>query len=469
MRTISSCAVRFCLTVLAAALTGCALSPHYERPKAPVPDTWPTLTATALTASLDWRDFVADHQLRTLVTSALENNRDLRQTLLNIEVVRAQYRIQRADRLPGIGVQGSGTRQRTPADVSATGASTVTQNVQVGVGLAAFELDLFGRVSSLTEAARQEYLATAEAGNSARLVLVTEVIQAYLNHDGAQQRLHVTHQTLKAREASLALISQRHQHGAASALDQSEAQALQEEARASLERNRREVGQAANALRLLVGDDRQVAALPSSPVNGQLLVQDIVPGLPSDLLVRRPDIVAAEHQLLARNADIGAARAAFFPRITLTGFVGSSSTELSRLFDGDQSAWSFAPQLVLPIFDGGRNRANLDLSNVRKDIAVARYEGVVQAAFRDVADALVATETLQREEASRQSLVLTSGEGLRLSEARYRGGVDNHLRYLEAQRANYANQLALIEVATQRQVALANLFKALGGAWARPS
>lgn len=466
-RQTSSC--RTALSALAAALVlaGCSMAPKYEQPAAPIPTHWGESARSdarpSAAATLDWQDFVVDPQLRGLVQTALANNRDLRQTLLNVEAARAQYRVQRADRLPGIEAQGSGTRQRVPADLGATGRAEVQSQWQAGVGLAAFELDLFGRVRSLSEAALQEYLATEEAARGARISLVAEVIQAYLVRDGALRRQQLTLQTLESREASLRLIERRREAGASTALEAQEAVGLTEQARAEFERAEREVRQAGNALRLLVGVTD--VPLPQAPGPDVVLVQDIAAGAPSELLMHRPDIAAAEHQLRSRNASIGAARAAFFPRITLTGLFGSASAELSDLFSSGQHAWSFMPQITLPIFDAGRNRANLDIASLRRDMAVAGYEHAIQSAFRDVADALAATETLYREEAARDKLATSSSEVLRLSEARYRAGVDSHLRYLDAQRNAFANQMNLIDVATQRQVALAGLFRALGGGW----
>lgn len=446
-------------------LTGCAMAPTYLRPDAPVPQQWAASASTASVADTapEWKDFVTDPTVRQLVERALENNRDLRQSLLNIEAARAQHRIQRADRLPSVDAQAFGARQRTPADLTGSGVSSVGNTFQVGVGITAFELDLWGRVRSLSDAALQEFLATEEAARSAKLSLVAEVVQAYLTRDGAQKRLELTKLTLQARERSLGLIEQRRTSGASSGVDYQEALGLTEQARADLERSTREFGQATNALALLTGDHRMVQELPA--LAGDKLVQELVPGLPADLLSRRPDILAAERQLKGRNADIGAARAAFFPRISLTGFLGSSSSELSRLFEGGQTAWSFTPQLTLPIFDAGRNQSNLDLAQVRKDMAVAKYEATIQTAFREVSDALVATDTLRREEAARLALAKSSEQAMRLSEARYRAGVDSHLRYLDAQRSSFANEVALIEARTQRQAAMVGLFRALGGAW----
>lgn len=465
-------------------LAGCSFAPEHRRPDVDLPAHWSgtgqgaslqgaaataaaaSAAAASAAAQLDWQSFVSDDTLRGLVAQALARNRNLRQTLLDVEAARAVYRVQRADRLPGLDLQAGGTRQRTPADLNGTGEARTQSTYQAGVGLAAFELDLWGRARNLSDAALQEYLATDEAARAVQISLVAEVIQAYLTRDGALHRQALATRTLQSREAALALVAQRRAAGTASALDYQEALGLAGQARAEQARIERAFRQAGHALALLAGDT--ALALPSGPTTpgpAALLVQDIAAGAPSDLLIHRPDIRAAEHRLRARNASIGAARAAFFPRISLTGLFGSSSAELSDLFGGGQRTWSFAPQVTLPLFDGGRNRANLDLATLRRDSAVAAYEGTVQTAFREVADALAATDTLRREEAARRSVAATGAEALRLSEARWRAGVDNHLRYLDAQRSDFANQTALIEASTERQIAVATLFKVLGGGW----
>ncbi|MDR2297134.1 MAG: efflux transporter outer membrane subunit [Comamonas sp.] len=452
------------LTLITVALAGCSFAPTYDRPAAPIPSAWSTASAvsSASAATLHWKDFVTDERLRSRIDVALAHNRDLRQALLNVQAARAAYRVQRADQLPGLEVQSGGTRQRLPADLSGTGAATVQSNYQVSAGLMAFELDLFGRVRSLSEAAQMEYLATEEATRSVQISLIAEVIQASLAQDSARQRRALALRTLQAREKEWQLVSERRKAGTASRLDEQEAQGLLELARADVERFERELRQAGNALDWLVGDG---VARTAVDLNAKPVVQEIGAGLPSDLLVQRPDIRAAEYQLRSRNASIGAARAAFFPRISLTGSYGSASAELSDLFAGGQRSWSFMPQLSLPIFDGGRNRANLEIAQLRKDMAVTGYERNIQTAFREVSDALAAVDTLRREEQARQRLVQTSANTLKLAELRYRAGVDSHLRYLDAQRTDFAQQMALIEVSAQRQMALATLFKALGGGW----
>ena len=460
--------LRPALLTLAVALGGCSLAPTYERPAAPVATDWQVANANGTSAqALDWQTFIVDADLRRAVDTALNNNRSLRQALLDIEAARAQYRIQRADRLPSLNANATGNRQRLPADQSQTGRSEVTSVYQVGLGLAEYEVDLFGRVRNLSESALETYLATEEATRATQISLIAEVIQAYLTRDGALRRKALVEQTLDSRLASLELVSRRREVGAATALDYQEAVGLAEQARAERESTERQLRQADNALALLLGTPDTGRLLPSTPRDELMVLQDIAPGTSSELIERRPDILASEHRLKARNADIGAARAAFFPRITLTGSVGSSSTELSGLFEGGSRAWSFAPTLSLPIFAGGRNRANLDLAEVRQDAAVADYEGTIQTAFREVADALAATDTLRREEAARRALAESSRAAETLAEARYRGGVDDHLRYLDAQRSSFNDQTTLIQISTERQLALADLFRALGGGWQR--
>lgn len=458
--------LRPALLSLAVALGGCSLAPTYQRPEAPVAAQWNAAQASGTSAqALDWQTFIVDADLRRAVDTALSNNRSLRQALLDIEAARAQYRIQRADRLPSLNANATGNRQRLPADQSQTGRSEVTSVYQVGLGLAEYEVDLFGRVRNLSEAALETYLATEEATRATQISLIAEVIQAYLTRDGALRRKALVEQTLDSRLASLDLVNRRREAGTATALDYQEAVGLAEQAKAERESTERQVRQADNALVLLLGTPDATRLLPSEPRGDLMVLQDIAPGTTSALIERRPDILASEHRLKARNADIGAARAAFFPRITLTGSVGSSSTELSGLFDGGSRAWSFAPSLSLPIFTGGRNRANLDLAEVRQDAAVADYEGTIQTAFREVTDALAATDTLRREEAARRALADSSRAAETLAEARYRGGVDDHLRYLDAQRSSFTDQTSLIQISTERQLALADLFRTLGGGW----
>ena len=461
---------------LALLLGGCSLIPSYQRPEAPIPEQWtngalgrteevPMDTPSTTVGPVDWQTFVVDEALRALIERALANNRDLRQSILNVEVARAQYRVQTADQLPNFLAEGNGTRQRVADDMRTPGSPAEQSSYRAGIALASYELDLFGRVGSLSEEAMHEYLATEEAARSVRISLVAEVIHAYLTRDGAQQRHSLASRIQTMRENTLSLVEQRRKAGAANDLEVQEALGLVQQARVEQERVDREYQQADNALALLVGDASTRSTPTTQRADSAILVRDVAPGIPSELLVHRPDVRRAEHLLMARNANIGAARAAFFPSISLTGSFGSSSLELKDLFSPGQLAWSFMPQITLPIFDGGRNRANLDLAQLRKDIAIAGYERSIQEAFRDASDALVLVDTMRREESALLALVKTSTETTRLAEVRYRSGADDFSRYLDAQRSDLTNQLALVQVTTQRQIALATLFRALGGGW----
>lgn len=454
-------------------LAACSLAPTYQTPDAPIPAQWSASTATTQTGAagveegsgtpMDWQDFVRDDGLRQFITQALANNRELRSALLQVEAARALYGIQRADRLPGLDLEAGGQRQRLPADLNASGAAGVQSTYQVGLGLTAFELDLFGRVRNLSTAAEEEFLSTGENAQAARISLMGEVMRGWILRNTAWQRQQLAEQTRLTRVRSLELIKRRQQVGLSSALDFQEARSLAEQAQVDAERAQRELAQVENALRLLLGSDTLLLPPATPPSTAPFAA--IAPGLPSRLLEQRPDIRAAEHQLRARNASIGAARAAFFPSISLTGLFGTASSELSGLFDHGQRTWNFMPQLRLPIFAGGRNQANLELAKVRKDIAIADYEQTIQTAFREVNDALVANATLQREETALRARLDAGQHSLRLAEARYRAGVDDHLRYLDAQRNDYANQAELIATLGQRQLAQVSLFRALGGGW----
>ncbi|MBA6058769.1 efflux transporter outer membrane subunit [Pseudomonas juntendi] len=452
---------------LACALTGCSLAPTYQRPEAPVPAQWGNATGQQgqAVAQLDWHAFIVDPTLRQLIGTALGNNRSLRQALLDIEQARALYGIRRADRVPGLNAGASANRQHLPSDLSSDGREGVNSTYQVGLSLPEYEIDLFGRVKSLSDAALEQYLATEEVSRAAHIALIAEVSQAYLTLDGAERRLALTRQTLGSRKDSLALVGQRRTVGTATALDHQEALGLVEQSRAQLESILREQQQAYNALVLLLGSASAANVIPAERPEAPMVLPDIAPGTPSALIERRPDILAAEHRLRARNADIGAARAAFFPRISLTGSFGTSSAQMSGLFEGGSRSWGFMPQLSLPLFDAGRNKAALSLSEARKDSAVAAYESTIQTAFREVADALAASDTLRREEIARQALAETSRVSLALAKARYEGGVDSHLRYLDAQRNTYLNEAAAIEASIERQKSLVDLFRALGGGW----
>jgi len=455
----------------AAALTGCSLIPTYERPAAPVDAAYPQGDAyrgsagdaqVAPAVELGWRDYFADPRLRRLIEVSLENNRDLRVAALNVEAYRAQYRIQRADLFPEVGATGQGTRQRVPADLSTTGQRVISSQYGVSLGTTAWEIDLFGRLRSLSDAALQQYFASEEARRSTQIALVASVANAYLTMRADEAQLQVTRDTLGTYERTYNLTRRSFEEGVASRLDLRQSQTQVENARASLARYTRLVAQDANALTLLLGT-AMPADLPEGLSLYQKLVADVPAGMPSDLLQNRPDILAAEHRLLSANADIGAARAAFFPRITLTASGGTASRQLSGLFDAGSGTWLFSPQITLPIFTAGSLRASLDYAKVQKDINVATYERTVQSAFREVSDGLAARGTYTDQLQAQLRLVEASEDYFRLAEGRYRTGVDSYLTLLDAQRQLFNAQQALIDARFNQLTSEVNLYKALGG------
>lgn len=455
------------LLALSVALAGCTLAPDYQRPAAPVADTWPVSAPAGANArpvaAIPWQEYFLAPQLRQVIDLALENSRDLRVAVLNIERFRAAYRIQRADLFPELDANASSSAQRVPAGSFGSNPATHIHEYNVGLGLAAYELDLFGRVRSLKEQALQQYLATAEARRSVQISLVAEVAGSYLSLAADRERLQLAQKTLKNQQEAFDLIERRYHAGVASALDLQRAKTSVETARVDIARYTALVAQDQNALNLVVGATVPKKLLPGSLDQNLTALTGIAPGLPSTVLLTRPDILQAEHQLQAANANIGAARAAFFPRITLTGNLGTGSAELSGLFSGGSLTWSFVPQVALPIFDAGRNRADLDVAKVDHKIAVAQYEKAIQTAFREVADALAQRATIDQQVAAQQALTAADVASYRLSKARYDKGVDSYLSVLDAQRALYGAQQNLIGVRFSRLANQLNFYKALGG------
>jgi multidrug efflux system outer membrane protein len=441
------------------------LEPRLPEAQPEIAAEWPlpaTTAATAATADavadIGWRDFFTDPALETLIGQALANNRDLRVAVLNVERARGLYGIQRADRVPTL--EATGTMVREGGDDRAT-----TEADRAGVGVTGFEIDLFGRVRSLSEAALQRYLAQEESRRSAQLSLIAEVARAYLTLAADQEQLRLARATLATREQAHAITVKRHELGAVSGLDLSQSRTLVEGARAEVARYTGLVAQDNNALILLVGAPLDPSLLPADFADPVAGLAALPAGLPSTVLLRRPDVRAAEHELRAANADIGAARAAFFPTITLTGSIGSASDELAGLFAGGTQVWTFVPQVRLPIFEGGRLRAGLQVANADRDIALARYEGAIQQGFREVADALALTGTLAEQRAALQSLVDAARRGEELAQARYAAGRDSFLVRLEAQRTLYVAEQALITTRLAEQANRVTLYKVLGGGW----
>jgi len=484
------------LAALAGVLPGCAnLAPDYRRPAAPLPAGWlqgasplppgtvptgpgaaPSDQAVAAPdatlpppAELGWRDFFQDDRLRQVVALALDNNRDLRVAALNIAQARAQYGIQRAAQLPTVNATATGIRQRT---LTATGTSVLSQQYSVGLGFASWEIDFFDRIGNLSEAALQTFFSTAETRRSVQIALVADTANAWLTLATDQRRLRLAQETLRSQQASYDLTRRARDLGAESGLTLAQARTTVDAARGDVAAYTRQVAQDRNALALLVGavpppellppggeaaDD--IAAVPQSALVA------VPAGLPSEVLQGRPDVGAAERALQAANARIGAARAAFFPSIRLTASGGSASRELSGLFGSGSGLWSFSPQIVLPIFTAGALRASLDVAEIGRDITVAQYEKTLQSAFREASDALAARETLGEQIAAQQSLRDATATALRLSQARFRTGLDSYLDVLVTQRSYYTAGQNLITLQLAEQANRITLYRVLGGGW----
>jgi len=451
--------------VCAAMITGCSLAPVYERPAAPVAATYPTGPAYAApqagtsqvaAADLGWRDFLVDARLQRLVTLGLANNADLRVAMLNVERVRAQYALQRASALPQVDAQVSAGRSRTSANGT-------RNNVAAGLNVA-WELDFFGRLRDLNRAAQLEYLASAHARQAAEILLVAQIADQYLTLVADDALLAVTHNTLIASRAAYDIVQQQFNAGIAAELDLRLAQTTVDQAEANLAAQTRARAQAENALVLLVGQPLP-ADLPAPLALDQQALATLPAGLPSDLLTRRPDILQAEATLQAENANIGAARAAFFPSISLTGSAGASSPALGSLFKAGSSVWSFVPALTLPIFNGGANQANLDIARIDKDIGIVQYQQAIQTAFREVADGLAAQGTYDRQLAVQQRDAASQQRRLELQTQLYTSGLDTYQNVLNAQTALYASQTNVVTARLNQLTSQVGLYRALGGGW----
>ena len=464
---------RACAGLLAAALAGCAsMAPRYETPPLPVPDAWlgyvaadaPGVDAT----TLPWRDYFRDPALQRLIETALANNRDLRIAALRTEEARAAFRIQRADQFPGIGIGAQGARARVPGDLNLTGQSVVSGEYRAEVGLSSWELDLWGRVRSLKESALQAWLATDAGRRAVELALVAQVADGYHGLRELDERVALARHTVETRQESYRIFSRRHEVGATSKLELTQVQTLLTQAQALLAQLELARASQLHALGQLIG--AHPGPLPeAAPFDETLVLAELAPGLPSTLLVARPDIAAAEHALRGAHANIGAARAAFFPRIALTGGWGSASAELDGLFESGSRAWTFAPVLSLPIFDGGRRRANLDLSQIRRDIAVAEYEKNIQTAFREVADALAARRWLGEQLQTARTALDAQAERARLAQLRYDNGSAAYLEVLDAQRDLLAAEQQLVQARRALLSSQVALYAALGGGTSVPT
>jgi multidrug efflux system outer membrane protein len=477
--SLSRAAVVFSVFLVSA----CTLEPAYERPAAPVRDDWSVAAngdsrTTPTAPNIGWRDFFRDEALQRLIALALANNRDLRVAVLNVGEAQAKYRIQHADLFPSIDASALEQVERYPAGVFASGAGggsaaggtvggatngTVFRYYDAGLGFTSYELDLFGRIRSLGHAALEQYFSTEETQRATQLTLVAEIASGYFTLLADEAALRLTRSTLEAQQGSYDLTRKNLELGNGTELALRQAQSTVETARADLAAQRRQLVQDRDALVLLLGAPVPMDLKLDSDLATETLNSDLPAGIPSIALADRPDILASEHQLRAANADIGAARAAFFPSISLTGNYGTAATQLTGLFSGGSQAWTFSPQVTIPIFTAGANEANLDLAKLEKNVAIAQYEKAIQTGFREVSDALAARQTFDDQLAAQEALVDATGRAFTLADLRFRNGVDNYLTVLDAQRSLYSAQLSLVQVRLARLQNLATLYKALGG------
>jgi multidrug efflux system outer membrane protein len=451
-------------------LTGCTMAPRYERPSAPVADAWPSGAAydpaqasEKTAADLPWREFIRDEKLQKVIDQALANNRDLRSALANIQAARAQYRIQRSDLFPKFNGELSATRQKSLNSFGEGGRAVENEFYSASVGLSAFEIDLFGRVRSLSKASLESYLATEEAARATRISLIAETASAYLTLAADNSRYELARRTVESAQRTMEVTRKRLEAGVSSRLDVRQAETVYQQARSDLASTTALIAQDRNALELLSGGRLADELLPAElPENHQWLA-DVPAGLSSSVLLARPDVLQAEHQLRSANANIGAARAAFFPSLSLTASKGLASPELSDLFSDGVSVWSVAPNLVLPIFRGGENVANLSYAKAQRDLYVSRYELAIQTAFKEVADALAVRGTIQDQLDAQRALVDAAADSYELAEARYTKGVDTFLNALDAQRTLYNAEKSLVSARLTASDNVVTLYRVLGG------
>ena len=451
-------------------LGGCTLAPEYNRPDAPVPDAWPDGSAytnrsaveTAFSvANLTWREFFPDPKLQQVIATALTNNLDLRLAALNVEMARALYGIQRAELYPAVTAAGGGRKQKSSSDLTMPGEPRTTQQVRANLGIAAWEIDFFGRIRSLKERALQEYLATEEARRSAQIALVAEVARVYLTLAADRENLQLAQSTLESQQDAHDLIRRQYDAGVATELDLRRSKTRVDTARRNIAIYTQQVAQDQNALNLLAGSPVPEELLPADFAT-VIPPKELSPGLSSETLLNRPDILAAENRLKGAYAYIGAARAAFFPRISLTTTLGTASDELSGLFSAGSDTWSFAPQISMPIFDA-RTWAAYRVSEATQEIALAQYEKTIQTAFREVADSLAVRGTVDQQVAAQQSIVDSAQKIYDLSHELYTQGVSGYLGVLDAHRTLYASQQVLIFLHLTRQANQVQLYAVLGG------
>lgn len=449
---------------------GCSLAPKYTRPAAPVPDKWPDGAAyrtvqsegAVPAAELKWREFFTDPRLQKAIETALVNNRDLRLAALNVERSRALYGVQRAELFPAVSGGARGYQERLPGDLSQSGSARTSERYDVNFGIASWEIDFFGRIRSLKDSALEEYLATDQARLSAQILLISATANAWLTLAADRENLKLSRSTLETQEAYYKIIRKRYEVGMANELDLRRAQSQVEAARGDVARYTQFEALDQNVLNLLLGAPASAEILPGDLAGVAPHREMIAAGLQSDILLRRPDVLAAERRLKAANADIGAARAAFFPRISLTAALGTASAELSGLFKGGSGAWNFTVPISIPIFDA-RTWSAYDVTKINKELTIAQYERAIQTAFREVADALAVRGTVTQQIAAQQALVDALAQAYRLAELRYNRGLDSYLSVLDAQRSLYGAQQGLISLRLAGTANQVTLYSVLGG------
>lgn len=453
--------IGLCVTLF----SGCvSMAPHYEQPKSPVANSFEN-TSTANTnaqnvADIEWRNIFLDARLQKVIELALNNNRDLRVAMLNIDKARAQYNIQAAESFPSISASASQSASRS----GTKGSSVVSRSANLSVGFTSWELDLFGRIRSLNNEALETYFATAETQRSTRMSLVAEVAGDWLTLVAYQQKLNFAEQTLASQQKTLDLTQAKYKEGILSALDYEDVRTSVESAKADIASYKKSLAQAKNALDLVVGTQVPKAYLPDAQTTFDAIKLAGIPAnLSSNVLLSHPDVLYAEHTLKSANADIGAARAAFFPTISLTTTAGRSSSQLGNLFSGGANTWSFIPTISVPIFQGGELKATLDAAKIQKNIDIADYEKAIQTAFSNAADALAAREYIDEQLTAQQNLVSSSQRSFRLTTARYQEGIDSYLAALTAQRTYYSAQQDLITLQLEEATNRVTLYKVLGG------
>lgn len=460
---------RLILVIALVALGGCAtLAPERERPDMPVPEAWNAPAQSSLGLAevdeLGWRDVFPDPALQQLISTALQQNRSLRQAVLAMDKARAQFGIARSDRFPGIDASGQNSNQRLPADLHG-GIEGIDRQWNVGLGISSFELDFFGRVKSLEESALESYLATEEARRAAHISLVSQIARGYLTLAGDREHLALARETCESRQATLELTLAQLAHGMNTELARHQAEEVVAVAQAEVARLTAQVTMDENALAVLVGVPVQELDLTARAINDVALRTTVKPGLPSELLTRRPDILEAEHRLWAAGAEIGAARAAFFPRIGLTTTAGLASLELTDLFDSAQRVWTFVPSITLPIFDAGRNRARLDTAKAEQQIRIAQYEEAIQNAFREVSDALAKTQGYEGQVRAQARRAASAEKSRQLVDQRFSAGLESAFAVHDAERTLFTARQNLLDARLASKLTMVELFTALGGGW----